>query len=293
MHDRRHLTRVLRLASALFLFVFVIPAQDASARASEEALELRSLAAKFAATIDRMHGKAKRALVTAAQDKAFEDYFHAHDPGERAHLRARIDQISLSVQSRFEVEEMCLIDPGGAEISRIVGQEIADDLATNEADAIFFSPGFSIPPKKVHISEIYLSPDAGKWVLGYVTPVVVGDEKKAILHYEHSLGVFAGILRRLPIRDGTVVLIVTRGGHTIYDSRRTIDINSIGGKETADGYFERFSIDGRDIHELRAALAGSALEGHGRLSTASDDLLIAYRAVESWTVVVYRPADET
>ena len=71
---------------------------------------------------------------------------------ERSRLRERIDEISFAVQLKFAVEEMCLIDHHGAEISRIVGNEIAYDPATDEADAIFFKPAFEQASRTVHTS---------------------------------------------------------------------------------------------------------------------------------------------
>ena len=78
--------------------------------------------------------------------------------GERQTLKQRIDQISLRVQSRFHVQEMCLIDPEGAEISRIVGDEVAHDLALDEADAIFFRAGFrATSAASAHLADLYVA----------------------------------------------------------------------------------------------------------------------------------------
>ena len=88
-----------------------------------------ALAKRAAAAIERLHHNASKALVTAAQDRRFSEYFQTSAHDHREQLKSQIDHISLSVQERFHVEEMCLIDIGGAEISRIVGRKIASDLA--------------------------------------------------------------------------------------------------------------------------------------------------------------------
>ena len=61
-------------------------------------------------------------------------------------LKQKIDSISLNVQRNFHVEEMCLTNPHGSEISRIVGKEIAYNLSNEEAGAGFFAPGFAQKP---------------------------------------------------------------------------------------------------------------------------------------------------
>ena len=155
---------------------------------------IEGIVAKKAATLKLLHRKSKKALVNAAQDNSFAEYFSAHSDDGRSRIKERIDRISLHVQSRFHVEEMCLINVEGAEVSRIVGKEIADDLALDEADAIFFKPGFEQNPRKAYVSPTYMSPDADKWVIAYVTPILAAREKKAILHYEHTLAVYQDVL---------------------------------------------------------------------------------------------------
>ena len=131
---------------------------------------VESLVAKKAAIVEMMHSKARKALVTAAQDDRYREYFVAGSADERARLKAEIDRISLKVQAEFHVEEMCLIDHHGAEISRIVQNSIAYDLATNETQNVFFTPGFALQARTVYISPLYVSQDANRWVLGYATP---------------------------------------------------------------------------------------------------------------------------
>jgi hypothetical protein len=122
------------------------------ARAAELAPD--ASVAKKAAIVELMHSKARKALVTAAQDARYRDYFTSRSAEERARLKGEIDTISLEVQSHFHVEEMCLIDPNGAEISRIVGNAIAHDLDTGESDNVFFAPSFKLKPRTVYISPI-------------------------------------------------------------------------------------------------------------------------------------------
>src|SRR3954467_2995901 len=151
--------------------------------------DVRALAARKAAVIALMHEKAKRALVTAAQDRVFAEYFGADAPEEKARLKARIDQVALGVQARFQVAEMCLIGRRGSEISRIVGRAVAGDLDPDETGNPF-APAFLQQPRTVYVAPSYLSDDAHAWVVGYATPIAVGDAAPAILHYGHRLDAY-------------------------------------------------------------------------------------------------------
>ena len=210
--------RGLFLAAGAGLLIAAQPTIFTTPATAGEA-ELSSLVAKKAAILENMHKKAKKALVNSAQDRVFPNYFHA-EHGHRHEAKAKIEQVTLAVQSNFQVEEMCLIDPSGPEITRIVGAVIAPDeeLSPDESGAVFFAPGFAKAPRQVHLSRPYITPDAHKWVLAYTTPVVVDDEKKAILHYEHGLDVFQNALNR-GVKGGAYILAVSEDGYVISDSR--------------------------------------------------------------------------
>lgn len=174
-------TAQARLAALVIAFTFMsVVSTGTGWAATQTAAE--KLVAKKAAIIANMHKKASKALVTSAQDKIFARYFTGH-----TEAKASIEKLSLNVQRRFHVEEMCLIDPNGHEISRIVADKIApdEDLSTEEAAAPFFAPGFAQKHRHTHVA--YMSPDADKWVIAYVTPIVVAGKKEAILHYEHTV----------------------------------------------------------------------------------------------------------
>lgn len=251
------------------------------------ATKMEGLVAQKTGTIERLHFKAKKALVTAAQDKTFDSYFQSHSEAGRSEIKPRIDQISLAVQSRFHVEEMCLINPKGAELSRIVGREIADDLADDETAAIFFAPGFAKPARKVHVSPIYMSVDANKWVIAYVTPVVVNGDKKAILHYEHTLKAFQNALNNRVDAD-TAIVAIDANGFIVSDSRKTI---AVGKKDQSDdpaSYFDRFKLSGLDLDNLRKAVDGTELKGAGTVIAGGTSYSLAYSKVEDWTILAFK-----
>ncbi len=249
--------------------------------------EVKGLVAEKAAILELLHRKAKKALVNAAQDSSFSEYFTAHSNDGRSRIKERIDQISLNVQNRFHVEEMCLINLEGAEVSRIVDKEIADDLALDEADAPFFKPGFEQKPRKVYISPTYLSPDAGKWVIAYVTPILVANEKKAILHYEHTLAVYQDALNKGMSGDQRFIVAVNTDGLVVSDSRERIPVEKRGTSEEAETYFKRFEFAGMTAEELKKTIRSENGEQSGVLSDGGSSYFVAYETVEHWTLFVF------
>jgi len=226
-------------ASATWTLAAILLSLVASPPAWAGERELQTFVTKKAATISTIHTKAKRALANAAQDRSFTTYYAAHDDAGRNAAKQRIEQVSLATQSRFHVEEMCLIDASGPEIARIVGNAVASDsdLSPDESGASFFGPGFAGAARHVYVAPPYMSPDADRWVLAYATPVVVEGAKKAILHYEHGLDVYRDAVNSGLSGDGRYLLIVSDGGYVISDSRAEINIQKRSDKEDPADYF--------------------------------------------------------
>lgn len=238
--------------------------------------------AKKAAVLELLFRKAKKALVNAAQDKSFSQYFSVLPVDEKSRIKERIDQISLSVQSRFHVEEMCLINVEGAEISRIVGNRIAHDLDPDETGAIFFEPGFAQKPRKVYVSPAYISGDADIWVVAFVTPILAVDEKKAILHYEHPLTVYQEALNKDIGGDERFIVAVNADGWIVSDSRRRIPIEKRAALEAPRDYFEKFEFLGMNTGGIK-----NVIDGAGVLSADGESYTAAYKTVENWTLFVF------
>jgi hypothetical protein len=274
-------------------FALVLPLMTLSpAKADVEGL--RAFVAMKAGVVDLLHTKAERALVTAAQDQIFRQYFEAKTDSERAALRERIDHISLAVQSKFAVEEMCFIDETGTEISRVVKNEIAYDLSTEEASANFFAPTFAEKPREVFLAPIYVSPDVHRWVAAYATPVDVNGKKKAILHYEHGLDFYERTLNAGVDPDGSrVFLTATADGWVIFDSRKQIPIEQVGESEEPADYFEQLSIGGLSLANLRNAVASGKPDGAGRIESADGEKLdVAFKTLGDWVLVAFEPSKE-
>lgn len=261
----------LRIAAAVALLL---------AAPAAAAADLEELATRKAVIVASMHKKASRALANAAQDGVFAEYFQA-DPQDRPAIKRRIDALALGVQAKFRVAEMCLIDREGREISRIVGNRIAPDheLSADEMHTPFFASAFAKPPRQVHIADPYLSHDAHAWTVAYATPIEWLGRTVAILHYEVDLDQFR---RQLDKEAGAAyVLAVDAGGHVLSDSRGQPSIAGNGSEDLAD-YFP-------ELAPPLARLVGLGGNGAGRFEEAGRRYRAAWRAVETWTVVVVAP----
>jgi hypothetical protein len=248
--------------------------------------EVVALAAKKAAIIKTLHNKATLAIVQVAQDPAFPTYFEAAHLGHHDHAheaKVRIDHISLATQAKFHVEEMCLIDINGAEVSRIVKNQIAYDLSLEEASASFFEPSFSRPARSTYIAPLYMSPDVARWVLAYTTPIELNGEKVAILHYEHGLDTYQDALNNNAPPEGTFVLAVDSNGFIVSDSRKAIAIEQVGESEDPASYFETFSIGGMDLAALSASHPPKTAV---RVNGNGQEYILSYVTVADWTIVV-------
>lgn len=263
------------LAFGLAFLTAIGPIRSATSPASD-------LVQKKAAVLELLHGKARKALVTAAQDKSFRDFFTTMSVAAKARLRDRIQRISLEVQRHFHVEEMCLISPDGAEIARIVNGAIADDLDDAEHDRPFFGPAFALAPRTVHQSAPYMSDDAGRWVVSYATPIVVDGETRAILHYEHGLGVYQVMLNKGLTGGDRFLVALDGGGRIISDSRTTIPVEARSTSESPDDYFHKFEFAGLSLAELRSRLGGGAT---GEVAFDGRTYDVALQPVAGWTLV--------
>ncbi|MEO7223091.1 MAG: cache domain-containing protein [Devosia sp.] len=269
-----------------FLSIGLVALLLSSAPGLAGEVEVRALVARKAAIIKTLHDKATLAIVQVAQDPAFPTYFEAAHLGQHDHAheaKARIDNISLATQAKFQVEEMCLIDINGAEVSRIVKNQIAYDLSLEEASAAFFAPSFARPPRSTYIAPLYMSPDVDRWVLAYTTPIELNGEKVAILHYEHGLDTYQDALSKEAPPANTFVIAVDSNGYVVSDTRRAIPIEKRGESDEPGDYFEPFAFGGMDLERLTAANAPSSV---ARVADKDGDYLVSYKTVADWTIVV-------
>src|SRR4029450_1915476 len=85
---------MMRIAAGLLTVALLLAPRFAHA----DLAAVEALVAKKSAIIEMMHGQARQAPLTAAQDDRYREYFVPRSVDERARLKAQIDRISLQVQ---------------------------------------------------------------------------------------------------------------------------------------------------------------------------------------------------
>lgn len=239
-----------------------------------------------ATTLSRLHVRASQILVKIASERFLELYFDG-SPAEQAANKFKLIEFLQKSQSQFRVEEMCLIDRQGREIVRIVGGDPDSKIDHDESKNAWFKPGFAKEAKQVHVSPLYLSPDADRWVAGYTTPVFHKGSKPAILHYEFGLSVFQETARAEIDAPGRVIVLLDRQGRRLADSRQTIGYEAIEGKTLPDDYFPRVGDFDADL--LAQILKGGSGEKLGLIGAKRHR--IAWQQTGEWILAGFEPAN--
>ncbi len=191
--------------------------------------------------IESFHEKASSELLFALNYPVFKEYFSLKEtqagnrydadgvvqftPAQRS-LKAKIDDWTLFVQSKFPVAETCLIDMTGQEHSRITFGKIApdDDFSSEENTAPFFAPTAKLKKDGVHIEYPYMSADAHQWVFSYTSPVVLDNGSiPGFYHFEIPISYFQETVAAAA--TGGRIFVLDPGGILVADSRQKIDIN--------------------------------------------------------------------
>lgn len=272
---------IMRIPAPSISYALMFTAMMGLAAFPAQAGEKEAQAAlnKKAAIMDRLHDKAAKALVNYAQDKTFAEYFTAKGDAQKG-AKQKIDQLSLQVQSKLAIEEMCLISDSGREISRIVGNKVAPDseLSPDEAKASFFKPSFAKAAKQYYISPAYISVDAEKWVIAYTSPIMDGEKKAAILHYEMALDQYQQVIEKDNAAN-SIALAISSDGFVMADSRKKIAIEKQGEKAKPSDYFAKLPASLASVIKLGG-------EGQGTAALDGANYVVAYKSVADWTIAV-------
>ena len=275
-----------------FIIAAVVCGLSAS-DATAGSIQLEDTLHKKTAIFGSMHKKASRSLVNAAHDKVFLAYFNASSDAERKKLKGEIEQISLVVQKRFVVDEMCLIHSKGHMITRIVFDKIVDmsssmkgmkgGQAMHHLQSPYFKPSFAKKDKEVHVQKPYMSPDSGRWVLAYTTPIVKKDgSKPAFLHYEMPVEKYQNEMAKgIKGQGDAFIVAVDKDGFSWVDSRHTYNLK--GDPKTAKiaDYFPKLE------KELLGAIEHGKT-GKGQFKQNGKSYSVAYKPAGyfDWTMAV-------
>ncbi|MEE9543499.1 MAG: cache domain-containing protein, partial [Thermodesulfobacteriota bacterium] len=214
------------------------------------------------------------------------------DPAEKEALRNKIQKISLAVQQKFSVDEMCLIANNGKELTRIVFNEIApdSDLSPDESGAPFYAPSFKKKHRQIHIEAPYLSADSERWVVAYTTPIVLKDgNKPAFLHYEIPLSFYIGEMSKGVQGEDEYVVVVGNDGLVYSDSRREYKLDGDpGANPPASDFFPAF--DDGSSPEVKGILASmkDGKSGSDSFTQGGNSYAIVYKSLGyfDWSLAV-------
>lgn len=181
--------------------------------------------------LQTLHNRANEDLVFALKNPKFDEYFELSETkdgnifendvlqftNDQREIKNDLEQWVFHFQSKFQVDETCLIDATGQEHLRLVFQDIEVDefLSPEEMSAPFFTPSFAQEQDEVYVQYPYFSPDSLRWVFAYTSPIVLHDgEKPAFYHFEMPVNVFQEIISI----DHGRMYVVDPQGHLIADS---------------------------------------------------------------------------
>jgi signal transduction histidine kinase len=199
--------------------------------------------------IQTLHDRASEDLVFAVQNPRFVEYFELPEtkagnvydengviqftPTQQKILN-ELDDWIFNFQNKFTVDETCLIDTAGQEHTRLVFSEIApdEDLSSEESAAPFFEPSFKTNKGSVHHQYPYVSPDSGRWVFAYTTPIVLDDgTKPAFYHFEMPITIFQELVNvdfgRMYVIDPYGFLIADSDDSSLANARYNVNPQTI------------------------------------------------------------------
>jgi signal transduction histidine kinase len=202
--------------------------------------------------INDLHYRAAQDLLFAVKNSVFVRYFDLPDsmagdvyksgvlqftPEQRL-VKNELDQWIYNFQKRFNVDETCLIDTRGQEITRVVLQNIAPDknLSYSEWMTPFFRPSFQNNVDHVYYQYPYVSPDTKRWVFAYTTPIVRSDGyKAAFYHFEMPMKIFQDLVQTTSGR----MYVVDPSGYLVADSGHKFNqnVNSAPFHQSPKDYF--------------------------------------------------------
>jgi len=263
--------------------------------------------------IQTLHARASEDLVFAVQNPRFAEYFELEDtkagnvydendvkqftPAQQK-IKNELDEWIFNFQSKFTVDETCLIDATGQEHTRLTFQEIApdDDLSSEESVAPFFEPSFEKNKNEVHLQYPYVSPDSERWVFAYTTPIVLDDETKpAFYHFEMPIAIFQDLVNvdvgRMYVIDPDGFLIADSDDSSLANARYSVDPQTITSFVPSE-YFPSIQtvFASSEYNEIIQEMPKNS-EGSATYSKDGELQYVSYKQLPTfgWTLVYEKP----
>ncbi len=260
--------------------------------------------------VESLHARATEDLLFAVKNPVFVEYYELPETraGDRYDengflqltnnqkiIKAELEHWIYEFQSKFHVDETCLINHLGQEHARLVLNEIAvnEDLSASEAASPFFAASFQTQTGKAYIQSPYVSPDTGRWVFAYTTPIVLSDgTNPAFYHFEMPLKFFQDLVDTSAGR----IFVLDKNGLLFADSQIQYD-NSIGSSSFGtlpQDYFQKIDTGSESslFNIVQSATALQASErGTGSYVVDGETHYLAYEKLPTfgWILVYEKP----
>ncbi|MDP9482562.1 MAG: EAL domain-containing protein [Chloroflexota bacterium] len=277
----------------------VVVAQVSDEMVREADARLDRHAGSQAQALSALMSTASRDLRLARQNAIFDTALTNAPEQLPAAARGQIEQVISYVATRYQPDEICLIRANGAETARWNGGVLAgaSGLSPDETDINpAFKPAMALPNDTVFVTEPYVSPDSGRWVYGFATPIVLATGQSAgILHIEVSLQHLADDLATRPFGGSGYNALIDRQGRLLIHPDLAAFRQAQGmpsDPEAAD--FPKASSVASHSWRAIATTAAAGGSGEGTFDANGGTERVAYRPVPGtdWSILSVSPTRE-
>jgi len=211
-------------------------------------------------------------------------------------IKSELEQWIFNFQSKFQVDETCLID---AKHARLVFKEIApaDDLSSEESSAPFFEPSFERDIDEVYIQYPYVSPDSNRWVFAYTSPIVLGNgEKPAFYHFEMPITIFQSLVDvdvgRMYVIDPDGFIIADSLNDSIANAEYNVAPKNIDSFNPSDYFPSIQTVSATSEYSLMVKEMISEEVGFGSYMKNNEDTFVVYEKLPTfdWILVYEKPS---
>jgi diguanylate cyclase (GGDEF)-like protein/PAS domain S-box-containing protein len=276
---RRGSSRPVYLVSAAILALALVAGGITILRfgeqsAAEADTRLAHYADGMSADLASLFATASRDLRLARQNSTYDVALGGGADDLSSGNRTLINDSITYVADRYHVDEICLIRSTGLETARWSGGQVASvtNLSPDESGNPFFKPAMSLPADSVYVTDPYVSPDSGRWVYGFATPIILTTGARAgILHFEIPIQRLVDLATAEPFGPHAYTAVVDRSGRLLAHPDLTRYRSEAGQDTNVDtAPFPTASTTGTEAWRslVTAALSGTADRG---ISTFADE----------------------
>lgn len=162
--------------------------------------------------INSFHHDVKNSMRSTLELPVFKDYFSLPESKHnlydkngiiqstkaQIYLRKQIQTWTASLNKRFVIGEMCLVDKYGQEHFRSIGDKNQEShlFSDQESDAPFFDKTMTLKSGEILFTKPYMSPDSYHWVVAVTSPIILDNgEKPGFFHFEIPISSYSTIVK--------------------------------------------------------------------------------------------------